>query len=108
MTTETDERLCFSAYIHVLIPGAEGELGGGALLALSCAHSPRKESVHGKQVTVLLTGVSSGKETAPGHVPGHKHTPHNGFQTEIIYYIKLENSGGSWLPSMRGGILSLK
>ena len=44
VTTETDERLCFSAYILVLIPGA-GELGGGALLALSCAHSPRKESV---------------------------------------------------------------
>ena len=44
VTMETDERLCFSAYILVLIPGA-GELGGGALLALSCAHSPMKESV---------------------------------------------------------------
>ena len=23
------------------------------------------------------------KETAPGHVPGHKHTPHNGFQQKL-------------------------
>ena len=45
------KRPCFSPFIHVLIPGA-GELGGGAFLALSCAHSPSQESVHGNQVTI--------------------------------------------------------
>ena len=38
-------RLCFSAYILVLLPGAPARVLGGVLLVLSCAHSPRKESV---------------------------------------------------------------
>jgi len=50
VTAETDERLFLPAYIHVLTPGA-GELGDGAVFVLFCAHSPRKESVHGNKVT---------------------------------------------------------
>ena len=45
LTTETDERLCFSAYILVLIPGA-GELGGVLLVRARRMMVPgRKESV---------------------------------------------------------------
>ena len=93
-------RLCFSPYILVLLPGDKGELGG-VLLVLSCA---RRMIASGRRVWRKTRSQSShwwhlrwtNSKQPQDMFPGHKHTPqvviahlvrlHKRFSTEIIYY----------------------
>ena len=70
-------RLCFSAYILVLLPGDKGELGG-VLLVLSCA---RRMIAWGRRVWRKTRSQSSHwwhlrwSKQPQDMFPGHKHTP---------------------------------
>ena len=112
-------RLCFSAYILVLLLGDKGELGG-VLLVLSCA---RRMIAPGRRVWRKTRSQSSHwwhlrwSKQPQDMFPGHNspqglllHTfttlvrSHKRFSTEIIFYTKLESSEGLWLLLFERGI----